>query len=119
MATVLIRRRFPRLSRVTTFLTTAKCKAERESNKSKQKEENPETPNSRPESTATIQLLDPSDYRVLYNPSAYAKSRAASQQSAARSCSQALTAVWSEAACLGHHCITTSHLCLVSAAEAS
>lgn len=76
---------------MTTFLTTAKCKAERESNKSKQKEENPETPNSRPESTATIQLLDPSDYRVLYNPSAYAKSRAASQQSAARSCSQALT----------------------------
>lgn len=75
---------------MTTFLTTAKCKAERESNKSKQKEENPETPNSRPESTATIQLLDPSDYRVLYNPSAYAKSRAASQQSAARSCSQAL-----------------------------
>ena len=72
-------------------MTTAKCKAERESNKSKQKEENPETPNSRPESTATIQLLDPSDYRVLYNPSAYAKSRAASQQSAARSCSQALT----------------------------
>uniref|UniRef100_A0A8C9F1R7 RAP domain-containing protein n=1 Tax=Pavo cristatus TaxID=9049 RepID=A0A8C9F1R7_PAVCR len=92
MATVLIRRRFPRLSRVTTFLTTAKCKAESGSNKSKQKEENPETPNSRPESTATIQLLDPSDYRVLYNPSAYAKSRAASQQSAARSCSQALTA---------------------------
>lgn len=34
-------------------------------------------------------------------------------------CSQALTAVWSQAACLGHHFITTSHLCLVSAAEAS
>ncbi|XP_015718448.1 FAST kinase domain-containing protein 5, mitochondrial [Coturnix japonica] len=91
MATVLIRRRFPRLSRVTTFLTTAKCKAESGSNESKQKEQNPETPNSRPESTATIQLVDPLDYRVLYNPSAYAKSRAASQQSAARSCSQALT----------------------------
>ncbi|XP_021250185.1 FAST kinase domain-containing protein 5, mitochondrial [Numida meleagris] len=90
MATVLIRRRFPRLSRVTTFLTTAKCKAEGGRNESKQKEENPETPTSRPESAATIQLLDPSDYRVLYNPSAYAKSRAASQQRAARSCSQAL-----------------------------
>ncbi|XP_048799585.1 FAST kinase domain-containing protein 5, mitochondrial [Lagopus muta] len=91
MATVLIRRRFPRLSRVTTFLTTAKFKAESGSNESKQEEENPETSNSRPESTATIQLLDPLDYRVLYNPSAYAKSRAASQQNAARSCSQALT----------------------------
>ncbi|XP_072192266.1 FAST kinase domain-containing protein 5, mitochondrial [Excalfactoria chinensis] len=91
MATVLIRRRFPRLSRVTTFLTTAKCKAESGSNDSKQKEQNPEAPNSRPESTATIHLVDPLDYRVLYNPSAYAKSRAASQQSAARSCSQAFT----------------------------
>ncbi|NXL47917.1 FAKD5 protein, partial [Podilymbus podiceps] len=91
MATVLICRRFPRLSRVTTFSTTAKCKAESESSKSKEKkEENPETANSRTESAATIQLLNPLDYRVLYNPSAYVKSRAASQQRAARNGGQAL-----------------------------
>ncbi|NXJ62656.1 FAKD5 protein, partial [Rostratula benghalensis] len=91
MATVLICRRFPRLSRVTTFSTTAKCKAESGSNKSKQKkEENPETANIGTESAATIQLLNPLDYRVSYNPSAYAKSRAASQQHAARNSGQAL-----------------------------
>ncbi|NWZ49555.1 FAST kinase domain-containing protein 5, mitochondrial [Haliaeetus albicilla] len=91
MATVLICRRFPRLSRVTAFSTTAKCKAESGSSKSEQeKEENPETANTRSESAATIQLLNPLDYRVLYNPSAYAKSRAASQQHAARSSGQAL-----------------------------
>ncbi|KAF1594556.1 UNVERIFIED_CONTAM: FAST kinase domain-containing protein 5, mitochondrial, partial [Eudyptes robustus] len=91
MATVLICRRFPRLSRVTTFSTTAKCKAESGSSKSKQKkEENPETANTRTESAATIQLLNPLDYRVLYNPSAYAKSRAASQQHAARNSGHAL-----------------------------
>ncbi|NXI71843.1 FAKD5 protein, partial [Anseranas semipalmata] len=91
MATVLIRRRFPGLSRVTTFLTSAKCKAESGSSESKQKkEETPGTTNTRTEPAATIQLLDPSDYRVLYNPSAYAKSRAASQQHAARSRGQAL-----------------------------
>ncbi|NXS66619.1 FAKD5 protein, partial [Pandion haliaetus] len=91
MATVLICRRFPRLSRVTAFSTTAKCKAESGSSKSKQeKEENPETADTRSESAATIRLLNPLDYRVLYNPSAYAKSRAASQQHAARSSGQAL-----------------------------
>ncbi|NWW49722.1 FAKD5 protein, partial [Pedionomus torquatus] len=90
MATVLICRRFPRLSRVTTFSTTAKCKAEGGSNKSKQKkEENPETANTGTESAATIQLLNPLDYRVSYNPSAYTKSRAASQQYTARSNGQA------------------------------
>ncbi|XP_074003883.1 LOW QUALITY PROTEIN: FAST kinase domain-containing protein 5, mitochondrial [Numenius arquata] len=91
MATVLICRRFPRLSRVTAFSTTAKCKAESRSNKSKQnKEENPETAYTGTESAATIQLLNPLDYRVSYNPSAYAKSRAASQQHAARNSGQAL-----------------------------
>ncbi|NXT51399.1 FAKD5 protein, partial [Pluvianellus socialis] len=91
MATVLICRRFPRLSRVTTFSTTAKCKAESGSNKSNQKkEENPETANTGTEPVATIQLLNPLDYKVLYNPSAYAKSRAASQQHAARNSGQAL-----------------------------
>ncbi|XP_074948291.1 FAST kinase domain-containing protein 5, mitochondrial [Phalacrocorax aristotelis] len=92
MATVLICRRFPRLSRVTTFSTTAKCKAESGSSKTKQKkEENPETDNTGMESVATIQLLNPLDYRVPYNPSAYTKSRAASQQHAARSGGQALS----------------------------
>ncbi|NXT00874.1 FAKD5 protein, partial [Jacana jacana] len=91
MATVLICRRFPRLSRVTTFSATAKCKAESGSNKSKQKkEENPEAANTGTESAATIQLLNPLDYRVSYNPSAYAKSRAASQQHTARDSGQAL-----------------------------
>ncbi|NXC21501.1 FAKD5 protein, partial [Corythaeola cristata] len=91
MATVLICRRFPRLSRVTTFSTTAKRKAESGSSESKQKrEENPETANTSTESVATIQLLNPLDYKVPYNPSAYAKSRAASQQHAARNSGQAL-----------------------------
>ncbi|XP_055562475.1 FAST kinase domain-containing protein 5, mitochondrial isoform X1 [Falco cherrug] len=91
MATVLICRRFPRLSRVTTFSTTAKCKAESGSSKSKQKkEENPESANTTTESVATIQLLNPLDYRVFYNPSAYARSRAASQQHAVRNSGQSL-----------------------------
>ncbi|NWX10660.1 FAKD5 protein, partial [Caloenas nicobarica] len=86
MATVLLCRRFPRLSRVTTFSTTAKRKAESGSSKSEQdKEENPETANAGTESAATIHLVNPLDYRVLYNPAAYAKSRAVSQQHAARS----------------------------------
>ncbi|NWX42256.1 FAKD5 protein, partial [Steatornis caripensis] len=92
MATVLICRRFPRLSRVTTFSTTAKCKAESGSSKNKQeKEEGPETANTRPESAATIHLLNPLGYRVLYNPSAYAKSRAASQQRSGQALSEAFT----------------------------
>ncbi|NXS59403.1 FAKD5 protein, partial [Brachypteracias leptosomus] len=79
MATVLMCRRFPRLSRVTTFPTAAKRKAGSGSGERKQeKEENPETANSRTEPTATIQLVNPLDYRVVYNPSAYARSRAAS-----------------------------------------
>ncbi|NXF39343.1 FAKD5 protein, partial [Nyctibius bracteatus] len=91
MATVLICRRFPRLSRATTFSTTAQRKGESGSSEREQKkEENPETANTRTESAATIQLLNPLGYRVLYNPSAYAKSRAASQQHAARSGGQAL-----------------------------
>ncbi|NWH46892.1 FAKD5 protein, partial [Fregata magnificens] len=95
MATVLICRRFPRLSRVTTFSTTAKCKVESGSSESKQKkEENPETANTGTESVATIQLLNPVDYRVVYNPSAYAKSRAASQQHAARDSGPALSDVF-------------------------
>ncbi|XP_065490785.1 FAST kinase domain-containing protein 5, mitochondrial [Caloenas nicobarica] len=86
MATVLLCRRFPRLSRVTTFSTTAKRKAESGSSKSEQdKEDNPETANAGTESAATIHLVNPLDYRVLYNPAAYAKSRAVSQQHAARS----------------------------------
>ncbi|NXJ86604.1 FAKD5 protein, partial [Trogon melanurus] len=98
MATVLICRRFPRLSRVTTFSTTAKRKAESGGSESKQKkEENPETANTGAESPATIQLLNPLDYRVSYNPSAYAKSRAASQQHAARNGGQALRDVFTGA----------------------
>ncbi|NXT77131.1 FAKD5 protein, partial [Zapornia atra] len=91
MATVLMCRRFPRLCRVTAFSTTAKCKAESGSGKRKQeKEANPDTTSTGTESVATIQLLKPLDYRVLYNPSAYAKSKAASQQHAAGNSGQAL-----------------------------
>ncbi|NXK83438.1 FAKD5 protein, partial [Amazona guildingii] len=94
MATVLIWRRFPRLSRVTTFSTTAKCKAKSGSSKSEEeKEETPEAAATRTEPAATIQLLNPLDYRVLYNPSAYARSRAASQQHAAGSSGDAFTSL--------------------------
>ncbi|NXI57717.1 FAKD5 protein, partial [Chloroceryle aenea] len=91
MATVLICRRLPRLSRATAFSTTAKHKAESGNSKSQQKkEENPETGTTGSESAATIQLLNPLDYRVLYNPSAYATRRAASQQQGDGSNGQAL-----------------------------
>ncbi|NWV07814.1 FAKD5 protein, partial [Ptilonorhynchus violaceus] len=91
MATVLMCRRFPRLSRVTAFSTTAKRKAERGSSKSKQeKRDKPGRVNTGTESGATIRLLNPQDYRVLYNPSAYAKGRAGSQQHVDRDNSQAL-----------------------------
>ncbi|NXC87246.1 FAKD5 protein, partial [Cercotrichas coryphoeus] len=77
MATVLMCRRLPRLSRVTTFSTTA----ERGSSKSKkEKRDKPGAAKAGTESGATIQLLKPQDYRVLYNPAAYAKGRAGSRQ---------------------------------------
>ncbi|NXX98378.1 FAKD5 protein, partial [Centropus bengalensis] len=91
MATVLMCRRFPRLSRVTSFSTTAKHEAESGSSKSNRiKEEDSETATSRTKSATTIQLLNPLGYRVLYNPSAYAKSRAACQQDTAWNGGQAL-----------------------------
>ncbi|NXU09373.1 FAKD5 protein, partial [Pardalotus punctatus] len=91
MATVLMCRRFPRLSRVTAFSTTAKCKAKRGSSRSKkEKQDKPGAANTGTESGATIQLLKPQDYRVLYNPAAYAKGRAGSQQHWDRDSSQAL-----------------------------
>ncbi|NWV42692.1 FAKD5 protein, partial [Grantiella picta] len=91
MATVLMCRRLPRLSRVTAFSTTAKRKAKRGSSKSKrEKQDKPAAANSGTESGATIQLLKPQDYRVLYNPAAYAKGRAGSQQHGDRDSSQAL-----------------------------
>ncbi|XP_009869382.1 PREDICTED: FAST kinase domain-containing protein 5 [Apaloderma vittatum] len=97
MATVLICRRFPRLSRVTTFSTAAKLKAESGSSKSKQnREETAETADAGAESPTAIQLLNPLDYRVSYNPSAYAKSRAASQQHAARIGGRALGDVFTD-----------------------
>ncbi|NXE02514.1 FAKD5 protein, partial [Chaetorhynchus papuensis] len=91
MATVLMCRRFPRLSRVAAFSTTAKRKAERGSSKSKkEKHDKPGAANAGTESGATIQLLKPQDYRVLYNPAAYTKGRAGSQQRVDRGGSQAL-----------------------------
>ncbi|NXY15890.1 FAKD5 protein, partial [Atrichornis clamosus] len=89
MATVLMCRRFPRLSRVAAFSTTAKAK--RGSGKSKRgKQDHPGTASTGTKSGATIQLLNPQDYRVLYNPSAYAKGRAGSRQHVDRDSSQAL-----------------------------
>ncbi|NXB97799.1 FAKD5 protein, partial [Orthonyx spaldingii] len=89
MATVLMCRRFPRLSRVTAFSTTAERKAKHGSSKSKkEKPDKPGAASSGTESGVTIQLLKPQDYRVLYNPAAYARGRAGSQQH--RDSSQAL-----------------------------
>ncbi|XP_051499918.1 FAST kinase domain-containing protein 5, mitochondrial [Apus apus] len=91
MATVLVCRRFPRLSRVTSFSTAAKCKAKSGNSRNKQeKEEDPGAASTGTEPAATIQLLNPLDYRVSYKPSAYTKGRAASQQDAAQSSGQAL-----------------------------
>ncbi|XP_071303321.1 FAST kinase domain-containing protein 5, mitochondrial [Agelaius tricolor] len=87
MATVLMCRRLPRLSRVTAISTTAK----RGSSKSKkEKRDKPGAGKTGTQSGATIQLLKPQDYRVLYNPAAYAKGRAGSQQHGDRDSSQAL-----------------------------
>ncbi|XP_063257431.1 FAST kinase domain-containing protein 5, mitochondrial [Prinia subflava] len=91
MAVVLMCRRLPRLSRVPAFSTTAKHKAERgSSKKEKEKRDKPGAAKTRTESRATIQLLKPQDYRVLYNPAAYARGRAGSQQHVDRDSSQAL-----------------------------
>ncbi|NXC52699.1 FAKD5 protein, partial [Aleadryas rufinucha] len=91
MATVLMCRRFPRLSRATAFSTTAKRKAECGSSESKkEKRDKPGAANTGSESGATIQLLKPQDYRVFYNPAAYAKGRAGSQQRVDGDSSQAL-----------------------------
>ncbi|TRZ19137.1 hypothetical protein HGM15179_007976 [Zosterops borbonicus] len=91
MATVLMCRRLPGLSRVTAFSTTAKHKAQRGSSKSKKgKQDKPGAAKAGTESGATIQLLKPQDYRVLYNPAAYARGKAGSQQHVDREASQAL-----------------------------
>ncbi|XP_054028107.1 FAST kinase domain-containing protein 5, mitochondrial [Dryobates pubescens] len=92
MATVLMCRRFPRLSRVSTLVTTATREAEGGSGKGKQqKEESLERVDGGADPAATIQLVNPLHYRVVYNPAAYAKSRAASQQHPASSSDQALS----------------------------
>ncbi|NXQ28733.1 FAKD5 protein, partial [Alaudala cheleensis] len=87
MATVLMCRRLPRLGRVTAFSTAA----ERGSSKSeKEKQDKPGAAKAGTEPGATIHLLKPQDYRVLYNPAAYAKGRAGSRQHVDRDSSQAL-----------------------------
>ncbi|NWR03356.1 FAKD5 protein, partial [Paradoxornis webbianus] len=92
MATVLMCRRLPGLSRVTAFSTTAKSKAQRGGSRSKKEKPGgePGAAKTGTESGATIQLLKPQDYRVLYNPAAYAKGRAGSQQHVDRDSSQDL-----------------------------
>ncbi|NXQ56692.1 FAKD5 protein, partial [Anthoscopus minutus] len=91
MATVLMCRRLPRLSRVTAFSTAAKRKAEHGSSKSKkEKRDKPGAAKTGTESGATIQLLKPQDKRVLYNPAAYARGRAGSQQHVDRDSSKDL-----------------------------
>ncbi|NXO64073.1 FAKD5 protein, partial [Phainopepla nitens] len=90
MATVLMCRRLPRLSRVAAISTTAKREAERGSSKSKKgRRDKPGAAKPGAESGAAIQLLKPQDYRVLYNPAAYAGGRAGSQQHGDRESSQA------------------------------
>uniref|UniRef100_A0A8C0UD46 FAST kinase domains 5 n=2 Tax=Cyanistes caeruleus TaxID=156563 RepID=A0A8C0UD46_CYACU len=91
MATVLMCRRFPRLSRVTALSTTAERKAERGSSKSKkEKRDKPGAAKTGSEAGVTIQLLKPQDYRVLFDPAAHGKGRAGSQQHVDRDSSQAL-----------------------------
>lgn len=77
---------------MTTLVTTATGEAEGGSSKRKQqKEERLEKADARENPAATIQLLNPLNYRVLYNPAAYAKSRAVSKQHPASSSGQALS----------------------------
>ncbi|NXP60308.1 FAKD5 protein, partial [Chloropsis cyanopogon] len=87
MATVLMCRRLPRLGGVTALSTTAKRGSSRSK---KEKRDEPGAAKPGTEAGATIQLLKPQDYRVLYNPAAYAKGRAGSQQHGDRDSSQAL-----------------------------
>ncbi|KAF2982794.1 hypothetical protein EK904_005609, partial [Melospiza melodia maxima] len=87
MATVLMCRRLPRLSRVTPISATAKHGS---SKSKKEKRDKPGAAKTGTRSGATIQLLKAQDYRVLYNPAAYAKGRAGSQQHGDRDSSQAL-----------------------------
>lgn len=77
MATVLMCRRLPRLGGVTALSSTAKRGG---SKNEEEKQDKPGAAKSGTESGATIQLLKPQDYRVLYNPAAYAKGRAGSLQ---------------------------------------
>ncbi|NWT93441.1 FAKD5 protein, partial [Urocynchramus pylzowi] len=91
MAAVLMCPRLPRLSRVTAFSTTAERKAQRGSSKSqKEKRDKPGAAKPGTPPGATIQLLKPRDYRVLYNPAAYAKGRAGPRQHGDRDSSRAL-----------------------------
>lgn len=83
MATALVRRRFPRLSRVTAaVLTSAPRKAEggggESPRKEEEEEENPKITGAGSRPAATIRLLTPPGYRVLHKPAAYARSRAGS-----------------------------------------
>ncbi|NXY92725.1 FAKD5 protein, partial [Alcedo cyanopectus] len=57
--------------------------------KEQKEEEEPGTGTTGTESAATIQLLNPRDYRVVYNPSAYAKGGAATGQSGTGSSTRA------------------------------
>ncbi|NXN82412.1 FAKD5 protein, partial [Bombycilla garrulus] len=85
MATVLMCRRLPRLSRVPAISTTA----ERGRGKSKKgRRDQPGAGKAGAESGATIQLLKAQDYRVLYNPAAYARGRAGPRQHVDRDSSQ-------------------------------
>lgn len=86
MATVLMCRRLPGLGRAAAFPTTAKCSSSSSKSK-KEKGDKPAAAKVGTESGATIQLLKPRDYRVLYNPAAYAKGKAGSLD---RDSSQAL-----------------------------
>ncbi|TFJ99371.1 FAST kinase domain-containing protein 5 [Platysternon megacephalum] len=88
MATVITCRRFPGGVRsMVAFSTTTKCGTRKRIPSRKQKEdESPEVSGTDAKAAASIRLLNPLEYRVHYNPSAYTGTKTASHQNAARNC---------------------------------
>ncbi|XP_074086180.1 FAST kinase domain-containing protein 5, mitochondrial-like [Macrotis lagotis] len=78
MATVLICRRFPsRICSTSTFSTTAKKQTKKKQPTQTPQDcvQTPEEINIKPKAAATLKLLNPPDYQVLYNPLAYNSSK--------------------------------------------
>ncbi|XP_034627394.1 FAST kinase domain-containing protein 5, mitochondrial [Trachemys scripta elegans] len=88
MATMITCRRFPGGVRsMVAFSTITKCGTMMRIPSRKQKEdESPEVSDTDAKAAASIGLLNLLEYRVLYNPSAYTRTKTASHQNAARNC---------------------------------